>query len=90
MRPVTEWFNDSIANARSVRRKYEKKWRATRDHASRTMFDAQSRVVDTLVDEAKTAFYTRKIDESAGNQKSLFKIYDKLMNRRANNSLPSH
>ena len=31
------------------------------------------------------AFY-----ESAGNQKSLFEIFDKLMNRRAGNSLPSH
>ena len=95
VRPVSEWFNDlidydSITNARSVRRKYEKKWRATRDHASRAMFDAQSRIVDTLGDEAKTAFYTRKIGESAGNQKSLFKIFDKLMNRRADNSLPSH
>ena len=87
MRPVTEWFNDSM---RSVGRKYEKKWQATRDHASRAMFDAQSRIVDTLVDEAKTAFYTRKIGESAGNQKSLLKIFDKLMNRRADNSLPSH
>ena len=46
---------------RSVRRKCEKKWRATRDHASRAMLDAQSRIVDTLVNEAKTAFYTRKI-----------------------------
>ena len=51
------------------------------------MFDSQSRIVDTLVDEAKTAFYTRKIGESAGNQKSLFKIFAKLMNRRADNSL---
>ena len=85
VRPVTEWFNDFIANARSVRHKYEKKWRATRDHASRAMFDAQSCIVDTLVDEAKTAFYTRKIGERAGNQKSLFKIFDKLMNRRADN-----
>ena len=34
-------------------------------HASRAMFDAQSCVVDTLVDEAKTAFYTRRISESA-------------------------
>ena len=54
------------------------------------MFDAQSHIVDTLVDEAKTAFYTRKIGESAGHQKSLLKIFDKQMNRRANNSLPSH
>jgi hypothetical protein len=43
-----------------------------------------------MINETRTQFYSRKIEESNGDQKSLYKITNKLLHREKECSLPSH
>jgi exonuclease III len=86
IRKDSPWFTDEIAEAKRAKRKAERKWRKTNLIIHRDMFQEATQHVNNLIDHAKKQYYVNKVKEA--DQKSFFKIVDKLMNKSENGSLP--
>ena len=84
------WYNAEVAEAKRLRRKLERQWRRTKLVVHQEMYKAQKVRVNSLIHEVRAAYYNGKITECAGNQKSLYKIVDKLLHRKNTNTLPDH
>ena len=54
------------------------------------MYKHQRLVVTNLIASAKTSYYSSKIIKNSGDQKVLFKIIDKLANRKQSSPLPTY
>ena len=81
MRASNPWFNDEIRSARKVRRQLERKWMRSRLEVDRQEFCKQRRIVNKLVDKAKTAYYSAQVDDCKGDQGKLFKIVNTLLHK---------
>ena len=84
------WMNEKIRNAKKKRRKFEKQWRKTKLTVHREAYVAEREAVKKLIETEKAAFYNEKIHECEGDQKKLFSIIDKLLNRGSSSKLPQH
>ena len=50
----------------------------------------RQREVNKLCDEAKVEFYNKKIIESEGNSKDLFRLSNTLLHKQNDSALPTH
>ena len=76
------WYTAEIAEAKKLRRKYERRWRKTKLTIHRDLFKEQKRVVSHLIQQTREAFYNRKVEDCRGNQKALFRIVDNLLHEK--------
>ena len=87
-RPCQPWFCCEIAEAKKSRRRLERRWRRTGLEADRLIFIEARNNVSKLILAAKTSFYSRRIEEFAGNQKALFREMNHLLNKKTVTPLP--
>lgn len=59
------------------------RWRRTGLTVDRERFVDQCQVVNEFILQAKTAYYSRVIDENQYDPKRLFSIFDKLLHRKS-------
>jgi len=71
------WYNDSIHEARKVRRRLERKYRKTSLTVHREMLQMQQKEVVRLVDEAKASHYRDRISE--GDTQAVFRTVKGLL-----------
>ncbi|XP_072020235.1 uncharacterized protein [Amphiura filiformis] len=88
IRPFSPWYNDEIREAKHKRRQLEKKWRHSKLEIDRQLYSEQRQFVIGLMCNAKINFYSALINESANDQKQMFKTFDKLLHRSKDSPLP--
>ena len=88
-RQDAKWYNSDLKMAKRERRKLERKWRLTGTEKDKDAYRQQNKVVNRKILTAKTNYYCDKINDTKGDQKSLYKIVNNLMHRKAVLTLPS-
>jgi exonuclease III len=88
IRHDSEWYNDSIRQAKQERRRAERKWRKTQLVVDREIFIDHREKVNGMIDSAKHEFYQNMI-ANCTDSKSLFAVVDRLLGRRQSAPLPS-
>ena len=88
IRPSAPWYTEDIREEKQKRRALERRWRRTGLMVDRERFVDQCQVVNEFILQAKTAYYSRIIDENQYDPKRLFSIFDKLLHRKSEPKLP--
>ena len=88
-RPFNPWFNEHVNEAKRERRKYERKWKKSKLNCDYEQLNKQKNKVNNLILGAKKEYYNRLISDNKGNQKALFGVLKKLLNKRRV-TLPEH
>ena len=90
IRPDAKWYNDDIREAKKKRRQAERKWRSTHLEIHKQLYAEQCDIVIDMIKQAKRQYYNSAIKESVSDQKSLFKVVDKLLHRKNDGKIPEH
>ena len=64
-RPLAAWFNKDIRNAKRLRAKAEKKWRATRLPVDLVTFKKERNGVVNLMHEGRHVYYNQFIEDNS-------------------------
>ena len=83
IRPSAPWYTEDIREEKQKRRALERRWRKTGLTVDRERFVDQCQVVNEFILQAKTAYYSRVIDENQYDPKRLFSIFYKLLHRKS-------
>ncbi|XP_072046572.1 uncharacterized protein [Amphiura filiformis] len=81
------WYNNSIHEARRVRRKHERKWRKSRLEVDHQLYVVQREQVNSLICVAKQEYYKNELAQA--DTKTVFKKVNTLLNR-STKALPAH
>ncbi len=90
LRPHAPWYTEPIRDAKRLRRRLERIWRRWKTELARQSYRSQCVIVVREISIAKTNYYSRLIEDSKGDQKSLFKITNRLLENQQAEKLPSH
>ena len=90
MRPSSKCYTAEIKAAKSKRRRLERRWGSNKSEDNRKRYIDQCYTVNKLVYQTKMTFYSTLIQENTSNQAVLFNTVDKMLNREAQNKLPSY
>ena len=88
VRPLAAWFNEDIRNAKRLRRKAEKTWRATRLPADLAAFKKERNRVINLMNKTRRVNYNQFIEDNSTDQRRLFAASRSLLNIKKDRSLP--
>ena len=69
--PCTDSISDTLRAAKISRRKTERRWRSSGLTVDKEIYDSTKNAVTTIALNAKSAYYSAKIEESS-NTKQLF------------------
>lgn len=89
LHPEAPWYNTEIDVAKKERRKAEKTWRKSKLTVHREIFVMKKEKVNQCLKSAKENYYSDMISDPS-NQKSLFKIVDKISHKKSETILPDH
>ena len=90
IRPESEWYNESIREAKQTRRQAERLWRKTSLVVHREMYVEKRDMVNALIDQEKTNHYQSIIADNHGNTKQLFSVVHLLLGKSKTTPLPSN
>ena len=90
VRPNTQWYNEEIAQAKLLRRQAERRWRKSHLEIHRQLYCKQRQHVQSLIKKAKTDYHSRQVEDCGKDTKQLFKVVNKLLNRKQSSPLPDH
>ena len=68
-RPYAPWYNDSIDVEKRKRRKLERRWRKSNLSTDKQLYITQCGIVNDMISDAKSIYYSSIIAENKGNQK---------------------
>jgi len=88
-RSKAPWYNDTIRENKTIRRKLERRWRKTKLTIDRDLYVTQCNLVKDLIFSAKMSYYSKIIVDSDCDNKVLFSTVDKLLHRSAETKLPT-
>ncbi len=89
LRPHAPWYNETICNAKQLRRLLERIWRRHKQIIAYQAYRTQCSVIAKLIDTSKTVYYSNKIEDCKGNTKELYSITNKLLVNQHQRRLPS-
>ena len=90
VRPCVPWFTDEISVAKRKQRKAERRWRKTKLMADWNVFKSIKNSTTFLMNNARKEFYTNTVNECSGDQRKLFDVLRKLLNKKRDSSFPPH
>ncbi|MCH2405859.1 MAG: hypothetical protein MK200_06665, partial [Nitrosopumilus sp.] len=85
-----QWMDGEFMKSRSKRRKLEKIWRKNKTDENRKNYIEQRNVCANLSTAKQQSYYSKLVEASSNNQKSLFKIVDELLDKKKEKILPTH
>ena len=88
LRPNAPWYSDTLRTAKQVKRRRERKWLKTNLTVDKQYYQDQCEHYRDLLNKAKTAYHRSHIEKS--DQRTLFRVIDKLSKPKAEQVLPSH
>ena len=89
IKPRALRYIPSITKAKRLRRKLERQWRRTKLTVDQRLFKEQRQQVSSLIRKTRATYYNNKVTECAGDQKALFGIVDRRLQRTDIGALPS-
>ena len=84
------WFNHDIKVAKQARRKLERKSKKTNSQTDCDAFKKQKNMVNHMLKDARTDYFSNLIKENGSDQRALFKISQSLLGQKQENPLPPH
>nr|XP_054765343.1 uncharacterized protein LOC129272137 [Lytechinus pictus] len=85
------WYSHDITEAKKERRRLERKWRENgKLEIHRQIFQTQRDRVNYLVSKAKRIYHTKLIEECGKDNKKLYNVANRLLNRKQASLLPTH
>lgn len=75
------WYNTDIAEAKKRKRQAEKTWKSTKLTVNWDAYKQCRNELNCLIVETRKDFYKEKVVACEGDQRSLFKVVDKLLHR---------
>ena len=85
-----DWMDEEYKKARSERRKLERKWKKAKSDESHQRYIEQRTLCAQLAISKQEHHFTQVIDSAENKQKSLFKVVDKLLDKKDERILPVH
>ena len=89
-RPRAPWMNEGILKEKRIKRKCERKWRATKLPQDKEIFKVQKKRYDKLLRDAHTRYLSSLVMNNVKDPKSIFKIINELLNGPRKNKFPEH
>ena len=89
LRPYAPWYNDSIDAEKRKRRNLERRWRKSSLSTDKQLYITQCGIVNDMIRDAKSIYYSSIIAENKGNQKVLFQTIDQLLQRKQEPRFPT-
>lgn len=89
LRPSCPWFTEDLHDAKHLKRKFERKWRKSGLMVDHQIYRTQCAIVNGMLKQTRTEYYSEKVKSSGKDQKSLFKITKHLLNGPSEIALPS-
>ena len=89
-RPKAPWMNEGILKEKRIKRKCERKWRATKLPQDKEIFKVQKKKYDSLLRDDHTRYLSSLVMNNVKDPKSLFKIINELLNGPRKNKFPEH
>ena len=90
LRPQAEWYTTELENEKRTKRRLERKYRKTLLSEDAHAFQIQCARYSELLVTTRQQFYATKVEQHAGDQKSLYKIINKLLHRSNEQLLPAY
>ena len=87
--PLSPWYNEETGKDKRKRRKLERRWRTSGLCIDRQLCVKQCEVVNTMIKNVKTTYYTSVISNNAHNQKVLCETVDQLLQRNPKKQYPA-
>ena len=84
------WMDSEYRNNRAKRRMFERKWKKRKTEENRINYINQKEVCTQLAMSKQTAHYTKLVENASGSQNSLFKLANKLLDKKNEKILPTH
>ena len=84
------WFDKEYRTLRSKRRKAEKTWRKSRNIDDRIIYKDLCDAATWLANVKKKQYVAQLINQSSNNAKTLFKVFNALVDRKQSNTLPDY
>ncbi|XP_072042751.1 uncharacterized protein [Amphiura filiformis] len=79
IKPRLPWYNDTIHQARNIRRRLERRWKKSRSEADETAFKDQKDHVCRLITNAKIDYFTNKCTNAS--VKEMYNTINVLLNK---------
>lgn len=84
------WIDTEFRNNRTKCRKLEKKWRKNKTDENRINYVNQRKLCAEMSIMKQRVYYSKIVEASCNNQKSLFKVVDNLLDKNKVRTLPEH
>jgi len=89
-RPHAEWYTSKLEKEKRTKRMLERRYVKTLSWDDAHRFNVQCAHVSDLLVKTRETFYSEQIKEQSGNQKGLFKVFNKLLHRTVDQPLPTY
>ena len=90
VRNPTPWNTADIKQAKSEKRKAEKKWRKTRNNIDYELYRESRNAYNSKLNSFKVEALAKKIKDNKGDSKNMFKAINSALNRKQELPLPPH
>ena len=87
--PQAEWYTSELELEKRKRRRLERIYRKSLSSTDAQDFLVQCAYYSELLVKTRQQFYVTKIEDSSGDQRSLFKVLNKLLHREYEQQLPA-
>ena len=89
VRPNKKWFNANLRQARTVKRRLQRKYNKSKLEKDRNALHEQKKYYNFLLNEAKSRFNTSVVSEAKDNIKHLFSVTKNILNWNSESILPN-
>ena len=84
------WADDEFKEQRRERRKRERKWRKDKSDENRQRYIEQRELCANMSIWKQKAYYSKIVNETGNDQKALFNVVNKLLDKQEIRTLPEH
>ena len=85
-----KWVDEEFNQSKILRRKLERIWRKNRTEENHQKYVQQRKQCADLSISKQKDYYSKLVDGSSGNQRSLFKVVEEMLDRKSERVLPEH
>ena len=90
MRPRQPWYNETIKTEKRERRRLERKWKTHKSEIDEELLRKQRNKVNITINNERSAFYSKKIEDAGDSQKDTFRIVKELFHKNGDIPFPEH
>ena len=90
IRKPTPWVTADIKNAKSEKRKAEKRWRKTRNLSDYEIYRTSKNAYNNKLNDLRAKDLAKRINDNRGSSRNMFKAINSAINRKQNQPLPPH